>query len=64
MADIDVVKKGSRAWVWILLVLAALVLLWFLMMPDGGSTIQQTGWKIMEGGQPHLAAVLVHSPVA
>jgi hypothetical protein len=59
MADIDVVKKGSRAWLWVLIVLAALVLLWFLMANDGGTTVQQTGQRIMEGGQPQLAAVLV-----
>ena len=30
MADIDVVKKGSSSWVWILAVLAAVVLIWLL----------------------------------
>lgn len=30
MADIDVVKKGSSSWVWLLAVLAAAVLLWVL----------------------------------
>jgi len=59
MADIDVVKKGSRTWLWVLIVLAALVLLWFFMANDG-TTAQQTGQRIMEGGQPQLAAVLVH----
>ena len=30
MADIDVVKKGSSSWVWILAVLAAVALMWLL----------------------------------
>lgn len=30
MADIDVVKKGSSSWMWILAAVAAVVLLWLL----------------------------------
>lgn len=30
MADIDVVKKGSSSWVWLLAILAAAVLVWLL----------------------------------
>jgi len=30
VADIDVVKKGSSSWVWILAILAAVVLVWLL----------------------------------
>ena len=31
MADIDVVKKGSRAWLWIVIALVILLALWFVM---------------------------------
>jgi hypothetical protein len=55
MADIDVVKKGSRAWVWILLAILLVLFLWFLF---AGMNAPQTG-GIEEGrGQPLVAAVL------
>jgi hypothetical protein len=34
MADIDVVKKGSNLWLWIMLVIALALILWFVL---GGS---------------------------
>lgn len=42
MQEMDVVKKGSAAWLWILLALAAVaVLLWFML--GGGISTPQTG---------------------
>ena len=54
MADIDVVKKsGSRAWIWILLVIAIALVLWFVM---AGTGQQRTGGTIDHGGEPRAAA--------
>lgn len=57
MAEIDIVKKESRTWLWVLLVIAALLILWFLMSA-GDTGTQQTG-QLFEGRQPHHAAVSV-----
>jgi len=44
VADIDVVKKGSSSWVWILAVLAAVVLIWLLWSSIGSeATTGRTG---------------------
>ena len=59
MAEIDVVKKGSRAWVWVLMIIALALVLWFLFA--GGNS--QSGLMQETGGQPHLAAAFVASPV-
>ena len=59
MADIDVVKKGSRAWVWVLMIIALALVLWFLFAGGSG----QSGFMQETGGQPHLAAAFVASPV-
>jgi hypothetical protein len=64
MTDIDVVKKGSRAWLWVVIALGALLLLWFFLANNRGTAVQQTGHRIVEGGQPQLAAVLVQRPIA
>ena len=45
MADIDVVKKGSRAWVWMLMLIALVLILWFVMT---GSNPPQTGLMFEE----------------
>ena len=31
MADIDVVKKGSRAWVWVLMLIVLALILWMML---------------------------------
>jgi hypothetical protein len=50
MADIDVVKKGSTTWLWIVLVLAAVALvLWFALARNHAP---QTGFNIDQGVQP------------
>ena len=59
MAEIDVVKKGSRAWVWVLMLIALAVLLWFMFA--GGTN--QSGFMMDEGGQPHLAAAFASDAV-
>ena len=35
MADIDVVKKGSRTWIWIVMLLVLALIVWFLMAGTG-----------------------------
>jgi len=59
MADIDVVKKSSRAWIWwILALVVALVLIWMLMMgADTGTTQRPISEAIIDGVQPRIAAV-------
>lgn len=52
MADIDVVKKGSRAWLWILMLVILAVILGYAM---AGSRPATPGASNM-GGQPHSAA--------
>lgn len=53
MADIDVVKKGSRAWVWILMLVVLALILWFVM---AGSNTPQTGSMLDAGGAVAAAA--------
>jgi hypothetical protein len=59
MADIDVVKKGSRAWVWVLLAILLALVLWFVF---AGMGTQQIG-SMEQGGQPLYAAALTASPI-
>ena len=51
MADIDVVKKGSRTWMWIVLAIVIVLALWFLMAGTRGPQVYR-----IDGGQPHAAA--------
>lgn len=64
MTEIDVVKKGSRTWLCVLMLIARAVMRWFLFA--GGTT--QSGSLFEEGGQPHLAAAFTqpaaHLPAA
>jgi len=54
MADIDVVKKGSNTWLWIVLVLAAVALiLWFAVARNHAP---QTGFRI-DNGVESIAAI-------
>jgi hypothetical protein len=57
MADIDVVKKGSRAWIWVLLAILLALFLWFML---AGTGTQQTA-STEQGGRPLYAAAL-HAP--
>jgi len=59
MADIDVVKKSSRAWIWwIVALVVALLLIWMLMMgADTGTTQRPISEAIIDGVQPRIAAV-------
>ena len=59
MADIDVVKKGSPVWMWIVLAVALALILWFVLA--GTAARQQTGSFIHERGQPLPAAALGHA---
>lgn len=50
MADIDVVKKGSGSWLWIVIALVVLALiLWFMM---SGDPAPQTGLLLEDGLGP------------
>ena len=55
MADIDVVKKGSRAWLWVVILIALALVLWFILGNVRGQRTQTS----IHGGQPHHAAALV-----
>ena len=58
MADIDVVKKGSSSWLWIVIALVVLALiLWFVMR---GDPAPQTG-VLLENGFP---ALVTHARIA
>jgi hypothetical protein len=56
MADIDVVKKGSRAWVWVVLLIVLALILWFVF---GMGTTPTTTGQLLDMGQPHLAAAVL-----
>jgi hypothetical protein len=62
MADIDVVKKGSRAWLWITLIVLAIIIIWFMMARSG--TNPQTGALLQDGGLPLGAAALSSAAAA
>jgi bacteriorhodopsin len=56
MADIDIVKKGSNTWLWIVLVLAAVALIfWFAV---GRNHAPQTGFNIDNGFESISAAIV------
>lgn len=38
MADIDVVKKGSRMWMWVVMVAVLALVIWFLFMGNSPDT--------------------------
>jgi len=42
MADIDVVKKGSHVWLWIILAIVVALILWYVLAGSGARS-QQTG---------------------
>jgi hypothetical protein len=54
MADIDVVKKGSRTWIWIVLAIALALILWFVM---AGTGTRETGNLLQGDGPLHSAAL-------
>jgi len=54
MADIDVVKKGSRVWLWVAIALVVVLALWLMM---GRNTTSRVGWQLNEEGWPHAAAL-------
>jgi len=58
VADIDVVKKGSSAWVWVLVVLALIVLLWIVWASVGTEeTPGATGASGRDGAPIALGAI-------
>ena len=63
MADIDVVKKGSNLWLWIILAIVIGLALWFMMAGsgDGAATGPRTG--LHEGAAPVQIAALAPGDV-
>ena len=56
MADIDVVKKGSRTWLWIVVALAiVLIAWWFMSRPAGGHRTTQV---VPQGTHPAYATAI------
>jgi hypothetical protein len=59
MADIDVVKKGSRTWIWIVVAIALALILWFVMAGTGaretGSLLHGEGLLHAGGGSHNVA---------
>jgi len=53
MADIDVVKKGSHTWLWIIIILVILLAVFFLFARNPET---RTGLLNEKGGQPFAAA--------
>ena len=53
MADIDVVKKGSRSWIWIVLVVILALVAWLAFRGNRPRTVGQ-----LESGRPAIAAAL------
>jgi hypothetical protein len=60
MIDIDVVKKGSRTWLWILMLVMLALIFWFVMT---GSNTPQTGSMLDAGGPFAEAAPALVSEV-
>ena len=54
MADIDVVKKGTSVWIWILLAVVLAVVLWFVL----GMNRTETTTGQLHGTQPLAAGAL------
>jgi bacteriorhodopsin len=57
MEEIDVVKKGSMAWLWIVLAIAAVALVVWMMM--GGNPAPQTGLLLGPAFEPAAVVALV-----
>jgi hypothetical protein len=58
MADIDVVKKGSHLWLWIVLAIVIALILWYVVAGSSARSAQ-TGMLLDGGGQVgQLAAQL------
>ena len=58
MADIDVVKKSSHTWLWVVIAIAVVLALWFMMAGRGNE--QRVG-SVINGGQPGAAVLLARS---
>jgi len=61
MADIDVVKKGSHTWLWILLAIVIALILWFVL--SGSGRTAQTGMRFDRTGQ-HVQLAAEYQPHA
>jgi hypothetical protein len=60
MADIDVVKKGSHTWLWIMLAIVIALILWFVLSGSHGRTAQ-TGMRFDRTGQ-HVQMATDYQP--
>lgn len=68
MADIDVVKKSSHTWVWVIAAIAVIMMLFMLFGRRGnnnGSTTGPSGrMGAPNGASEHVAAALTAPPAA
>ncbi len=55
MVDIDVVKKGSNLWLWIVLAVVIGLALWF-MLAGSGTGVNGSGTRLNDGARPALIA--------
>jgi 4-amino-4-deoxy-L-arabinose transferase-like glycosyltransferase len=60
MAEIDIVKKRSRTWMWVLMLVILALVLWFVI----GNTGQDRTGAYEEKGQPQIAAAHVTGTAA
>jgi len=58
MADIDVVKKSSHAWIWILMIVILALVAWFVMRGNRTRTVGE----LENGGPPQITAVFSSAP--
>jgi hypothetical protein len=56
MAEIDVVKKSSRVWLWVVIAIMVLAVLFFMTR---GTSDTRTGHLIDHRGQPDTVVALV-----
>jgi hypothetical protein len=68
MADIDVVKKGSgsRAWLWVLMLVVLAIVLWMVLAGGGPDATSSGGNRMFAPAGPplHAAAFAVTLPQA
>jgi hypothetical protein len=54
MADIDIVKKSSRTWLWVVLAIVGALVLWFVI---AGTRGPETTGSLFDTPQPYARAV-------
>ena len=57
--QIDIVRKRSRTWIWVLMFVVVVLMLWFI----AGSVDERTRGNLQDG-QPHTAAAQITGTAA